>query len=334
MQYAPVVLTLVTTHKCTVSCSSCCFNCSPSRTESMELSDLKEYVDISINSFPSIEVVVLTGGETFLLGLETLADLIKYIKTKYGKITRIVSNGFWAKSAEITRKTLLRLFEVGLDELNLSTGDVHLMHVSLKNILNVIHIHERNDFLKNLSIAVEDHENSKFDYKKMQSILTHLYPDSYKTVILHSPWIELDKKEDNIIHSLETSLSPSQGQGCYSLYNGIQVTPTGQILACCGFAAEYSPLLKMGSIRDNKDNLKVYLEEQYSDYLKMWLMVEGPRAIYTQLTDKYPKENLHDCEICLHLLSNADLLKKIVEIPTDKVKEIILKFHHLIRQMK
>lgn len=334
MQYTPVVLTLVTTHKCTASCSSCCFNCSPSRKESMKLVDLKEYIDISMNSFPSIEVIVLTGGEAFLLGLDTLENLIKYTKTKYGKIVRIVSNGFWAKSIDVTRNILSRLSEAGLDELNLSTGDVHLMHVPLKNILNVIHIHEKNILLKNLSIAVEDHENSKFDHKKMRSILSLLYPKSYKTVILHSPWIELDKREKCIIHSLETSSSPTQGQGCYNLYNGLQVTPTGQILACCGFAAEYSPLLKMGDIKGNKNNLNIYLQEQYSDYLKMWLMVEGPRAIYTQLTNKYPKENLHDCEICLHLLSNAGLLKKIAEIPTDKVKEIIFKFHYLIRQMK
>lgn len=38
----------------------------------MKLVDLKEYIDISMNSFPSIEVIVLTGGEAFLLGLDTL----------------------------------------------------------------------------------------------------------------------------------------------------------------------------------------------------------------------------------------------------------------------
>lgn len=80
MQYTPVVLTLVTTHKCTASCSSCCFNCSPSRKESMKLVDLKEYIDISMNSFPSIEVIVLTGGEAFLLGLDTLENLINIRK--------------------------------------------------------------------------------------------------------------------------------------------------------------------------------------------------------------------------------------------------------------
>lgn len=35
----PSTLTLITTHKCAASCKSCCFCCSPKRTESMSVND-------------------------------------------------------------------------------------------------------------------------------------------------------------------------------------------------------------------------------------------------------------------------------------------------------
>lgn len=328
--YQPKILTLVVTHKCTASCSSCCFGCSPHRLEIMSDQEIKTYIDLSLKEFPSIDVIVFTGGEIFILGLNRIVNILRYIKSKHNKIVRFVSNGFWADSISIAKNNIEILSDAGLDELSISTGDVHLKHVRLQNILNIIYVHENSSLLKNLSIAIEEHPNTKFGKTHLEKILSLLYQSSYKTYIYSSPWILLDNKK-NIIRNIETISSGSKkGFGCRNLYKGLQISPTGQVLACCGFAAEYSPLLKLGSFLEHKDKINSYLQEQYYDFLKLWLFVDGPRLIFQDLTGLTAKDTLHDCEVCLHILSNANLLKKLALQSVEKVKSILFKYYMIV----
>lgn len=59
----PQILTLITTYKCTAACENCCFNCSPQYSRLMSISEIKEYISTCKATFPSIKVVVFTGGE-------------------------------------------------------------------------------------------------------------------------------------------------------------------------------------------------------------------------------------------------------------------------------
>ena len=51
--------------------------------------------------------------------------------------------------------------------------------------------------------------------------------------------------------------------GCNSLFTGIQINPTGQLLACCGFAAEFSEHLKLGHI-DSYSSREQYENNVYN----------------------------------------------------------------------
>ena len=93
----PSTISLLTTYACTAECKNCCFKCNPKIKERLSLNKMKRYIDQCIATYPkSLQVLVLTGGECFLLG----KDLVKVIEhgASKGLIVRIVTNGYWAKS--------------------------------------------------------------------------------------------------------------------------------------------------------------------------------------------------------------------------------------------
>jgi len=90
----------------------------------MSLSEMKNYLDSSLEYYSSsLKMLVLTGGEPFLLG-GSLDDIIEYA-TKKGLKTRVVTNAFWATSFEKSYDRLTKLWNRGLTEINFSTGDEH-----------------------------------------------------------------------------------------------------------------------------------------------------------------------------------------------------------------
>lgn len=76
---------------------------------------LEKFLD-QIPSVPSIQVVVFTGGEA-TLHLDALKKGLFRAKEQ-GKITRVVSNGWWAKSPDHALRFLDDLQQAGLDEIN------------------------------------------------------------------------------------------------------------------------------------------------------------------------------------------------------------------------
>lgn len=75
----PTIISIITTTKCTASCANCCFKCNPENNKRLSLDDMIDYINQSLSYFPTIRVLVLTGGECMLLG----KDLFKIIE--YGR---------------------------------------------------------------------------------------------------------------------------------------------------------------------------------------------------------------------------------------------------------
>ena len=87
---------------------------------------------------------VVTGGEVLSLDIEMVKRILRLAKS-CGLTTRIVTNAFWATTISAASLLMDELVHAGLDEINVSTGDVHQRFVPLKNILNVVRCAERVD---------------------------------------------------------------------------------------------------------------------------------------------------------------------------------------------
>jgi MoaA/NifB/PqqE/SkfB family radical SAM enzyme len=87
----PKILTLVVTYKCSASCNNCCFSCNPDRNEFLSKKDAIEIITESVENFPKLSLLVITGGEPLLQGTEYLTSIIQHAK-KSKLHTRLVTN--------------------------------------------------------------------------------------------------------------------------------------------------------------------------------------------------------------------------------------------------
>lgn len=330
----PTVLSLITTHRCTSSCHSCCFECSPKRRRSMTITEAKEYIDICLEHFSgSIGVLCLTGGEVMLLGIKGVSSILSYSKQK-GLINRIVTNGYWATTLQKANQYISTLCQNGLDEINISTGDEHLKFTPIDNVINIVQAAEENTNISGLAVVIEAGENKIYTKESFVSDLKsrELKYSPPKLMVLSSPWVDLENKhiafgEDEFV-SVD-SVPLCRNEGCSNLFRNIQISPTGQILACCGFASEYSPFLKLGNLVYKRKTLKDVWTESIDNLLYVWLFLDGPKKIveYLENGEKKVRPTLHDCEVCVRLLNSKRYLEKICDLSEAKVLDIFLRFN-------
>lgn len=112
VKISPGLLTIAPTHKCTASCKNCCFGCNPSIEKVLSYKEIVKYIDEAIATYPSIKILVLTGGECFLLQ-DVLIKTIEYAKSK-NLLTRVVTNAYWATTYENAVKRLEPIVRAGL----------------------------------------------------------------------------------------------------------------------------------------------------------------------------------------------------------------------------
>jgi len=244
----------------------------------MSIDDAKNYISKAIKSFETISLVVITGGEPFILGISFLEEIILFSKS-FKLLTRIVSNGFWACSEEKTNKHLVRLKNAGLDELNLSTGDEHQEYVKLESIsraaiesvkLNITTV-----------INVEAHLSSNFTADTLFKIPSFneffsKEENSDKLKIINGLWSDFKKGAKSLEFDKNSlKLIQESKKGCDSIFKIFSVFPDGQMAACCGLTIKKIKELKLGNL--NCYSARFLYELQYMNFINF--MVENRRTI-------------------------------------------------------
>ncbi|WP_288083849.1 radical SAM protein [Xylanibacter rodentium] len=338
LSITPSTLSLITTYKCTSQCADCCFECGPQRKEMLKLQYLINYVDRAINAFPSIGIIVITGGECFLLG-DNLYELVKYINSK--KLScRIVTNGYWAKTRETAFDVLSKLKDAGLNEINFSTGDDHLEFVPIEYIKNGI-IASMSLNIMTL-VNVEYGINRTFDLRNITEdtdIKQYLFPNRKISPlgIVNGLWMPFTKESlQKIEEQLPFNTNKNIGR-CENLFNTLTITPNHRMIACCGLPATYIRYLDLGNARTG--NLKSLYDNQFNDFLKIWLYVEGPYKILLFISEKIGKENVkelslnsHTCFYCACIFSNQIYMEIIKKSYQDVYSIVMFKYFILKRR--
>ena len=329
----PQALTFLTTFRCSAACENCCFQCNPKFKKKMTVVDMKRYLDICCKEYPSIKMVVFSGGECTLLKHD-LIEMISYASAK-GMRTRIVTNGWWAKTYKIGEEIIKEFKKAGLDEINFSTGDEHQKWIPFKNIRNAAVATARMGLL--CAINVETKDGSRFNIdnilKKDKVLYALSIPedkqsDNNKILIEKGLWAPIKKDCKNNI-TYEDSKDSIKFSRCKNLFSIIPINPYGEVLACCGITCESNPYLRLGNI--NREDIKIIYERAFNDVLKLWLFTEGPASIASYILEKKRTANscikpTHACILCREIIANP----KNLEILRDNVNEfssrILLKY--------
>lgn len=297
---------IMATFQCTAECEECCFECSPRLHEKASFDEIKLFID-QISDIPSIKYLVFTGGECFI-NFSLLRDSIKYASSKNLPV-RCVTNSFWATSPEIAMKKISELTKAGLQEINLSTGDDHQKFVSIDNVLYATYAGLENNLT--VAISIETRKNTKF--KKIDLVSHPFYigkiqchPRFNQLKILNAVWVSFHKENKYEYNEMRQPLDIDEG--CDEVYKTISLSPTSEILGCCGLTVLHIPQFHLGKL-DN--NLWETYSQQYRDFLKIWIYVDGPRAIFDFARDHNPNIKdvhlAHKCLYCSLIFNNFEI---------------------------
>ena len=277
----------------------------------------------------------LLGGECTLIGIQKLAKCIKYA-TDRGLRTRIVTNGHWGLTLLKAINILKKLALSGLKEINLSTGDEHASFVPLDRIFNIVVASQEIKEITSVIVSIEDNSSHtlsintikrKFNEFIERENLLHI---NNRVVFISSPWCIFNKVkiyyEESAFENVDNS-SKRQFTGCDNIFTGININCDGQLLCCCGLAAEYSPFLKSGDIKHH-NSIKTLYNGLFNDFLKIWLYTSGPEGIISYLETRQLKENNeHPCIHCLRLLFNVSYIEKMTKLDNSLIHREIFKFN-------
>jgi organic radical activating enzyme len=121
--------------RCNIKCAHCVAADDSPGIEKMELAKALEILrDMAMAGVTGIS---FTAGEPFIY-FNDLLEMVSLCREK-SIYTRIVTNSYWAKTAEKTEHLLSMLRQRGLCQLRLSYSRWHQQHVLRDNVLNAAH---------------------------------------------------------------------------------------------------------------------------------------------------------------------------------------------------
>jgi hypothetical protein len=325
----PEVLTILATYKCTAECENCCFGSNPHLTKRLDLGEICSFIREGA-SYPLCQLVVFSGGECFLLR-EDLVAAIEYASS-LGLRTRCVTNGYWAKSIRHGRARLEALKTAGLNELNVSTGDYHQRWVSQDTVINAACLSVELELDATL-IVVELQKNRRVTRESLvmdPRIATLLAHGDSRFRLIESPWVPMSfgeriEQDDDQLLSRRTLHLRS---GCDSVFKALVVTPERRFGYCCGLTREQIPELNAIWSGDDLDEL---VEAGASDFMKIWLFVDGPERILAWAATKdsrivWEHRYAHRCHSCLALFADSLVRSAIRAHYKERVNDVLMRY--------
>ncbi len=275
---------------------------------------IKRLID-EAHSLGTVEVVVFTGGEPFLLG-EDLYKAVKYAHVRK-LLTRIVTNTFWATSRDKAFYIINRLKDSGLTELNFSCDDFHQEFIPIEHIKWACEAAEETGIpaliaskgLRKSTITpgyLEDYFEGKLTRFQKGQENNKNYVFNYGTTVPVG-WESEKLTEKDLLWPEDADCWK---RPCQSVLKSIVITPQGKLSICCGIGSEEIPETIIGSTHDY--SLLELLIRANNDLIINWLALEGPYGIKTFIEKRasditFRDRYVNNCHLCHDIFSRKDV---------------------------
>ncbi len=323
-------LTFITTNNCTAACTHCIMCCSPGQKYSLSFEKMRSAID-QANEREKLHLVVFTGGEPTLLG-EELYQTMRYCRD-LGIITRMVTNGWWAKTPEKAKEFVEMLRENGLSEINISVDDYHAPYVPFECIKNAWQACKGAGFLS-VVLANSHGINDTLTPETIMQRLNETIPVR-KHDEIEKPFSEEPRGEDGTLYMISDASIQKIGRAAQEIRddNFYQIENEDSLLsrcclvakmpavsydnrlwACCGIQSASEGTLSLGDL--NKESLLDILEKAEDSMMVNAIHYLGPLFLQRFAKEMNPKLSFRDnhcsvCEICEELFSNEEAVKTI-----------------------
>ena len=339
-------LVLSVTYKCPIECKLCGLSCNPRRKERMSLAFMLKTID-EVASYGGVPHVTFTGGEPFLLR-DDLLQAIERAK-HHGMSTRVVTNAYWAKSADKASEIVKRFKDHGLTEINISVDDMHQEHIPIEYVKNAhdacvdhdVFVLLAHKALSTSKVTVEYLEEvfgrELLDLLAERDRIASLPREARKSAELPRAYIYGTHgcipvgpgAEETADSDLDYLYDPKCAERrCDSVLRDIIIGPTGNLHACCGVTMTDIPELNFDGVE--QDGLVETMRRANDDLIVNWLALEGPYGILLYVRKKDPTFELGSkivgsCHLCRELLTNPKVREMLRNLDRDKAMEIIYK---------
>lgn len=318
----PHTLTVLCTYQCTAACRQCCFESSPSVIGKLSAETIKARISEAKREFDTLEMVVFSGGEAFLLK-QDLYDSIAHASALNLR-TRIVSNGSWGKSKANASKVASALQKSKLSEINISTGKDHQEWVPLESVVNAAVALVDADIFTLVTVELDNEQ---------QSCLAAIMSDdrvrdmlrTRKLVVQSNSWMPFHQSAEDRKQSVDLA---DMRNGCDQIFGNMVVTPHDHLSASCGLTLEHIPEMRLG--KNDGTNLGALYRSQADDFLKYWINVDGPRTIIERIlgdrSESLLRDVVHVCQACVLLHKEPEVKAQLTARYHDFVPEVMTRF--------
>ena len=312
-----VELGLMFSQTCNITCRHCGILSSPHNKNKMRLDDARGWI-MEAAHIANIKQINFTGGEPFLFQDE-LADLLQ-LSRSLGFGTRVVTNGFWARTFDSGMRVLSRMKEAGLCELNFSADSFHLEFLPAATLRNALECARQLDYCRIVSFVTNSDKEPLNDFCSLYGIqrcdVRQLIPSEI-IPLLTNPETKREVKSKILVYygqliglgrateyPKDLRWFPVEVQpegGCSEIVNKPVIYPDGDLQACCCAGGKVSPFT-VGNL--HRESLKTLIGRMFNRSHYRFIQTEGPKALFklvAAIRPDLPRDHQYTsvCEMCV-----------------------------------
>ncbi|HUW19843.1 MAG TPA: hypothetical protein VMW16_11125 [Sedimentisphaerales bacterium] len=290
----------VYTYKCLSSCDHCCFECSPTREETLGFEAARKCIIDAAEK--NCKYIGFTGGECLLF----TDDTVRLVReaSSLGLEPGITTNAYWAITTARTRELTELLVDAGLKNIIISADPFHQKFIALDNVHRAI-----DELLRcKVHIQIEMHMNGLRDteFHKMRKEFQK-YLDNNTSVTIrvgHSaPCGRWEKHRYRLPHVCRDKIDVCK------LGFDITIFPNGDVFPCCSgminelIKLEEEPsILWLGNV--HKHPLSEIIECAEMSPILNALRITGPNGLLdiwgsNGIADGIPLRFCGMCDLCI-----------------------------------
>ena len=285
--------------QCNIRCGHCVAANESHGTAKMDFDRAKSIIQEMAGCH--VAGISFTAGEP-LLFFDDVCKLIQLCREN-GIYSRVVTNGYWAKTRERADRIILELMSNGLSQLRLSYSRWHQQHIDRENIVRAVLSCQKNGLDYFISFVTDFSEK---DDSFEQFLRDHHFKFFPEPVIYFGRASEFDRKR------VFTDYRPNLcSMNPY-------LSPELDMFACCDGADRFSKtdFLHLGNLR--KDRVDTLFRKREIDLLYHFIRTMGLTNIASFLGFKARDiVQYRKCELCEELFNseeNLSILRKSAPI--------------------
>lgn len=300
------------------------------------MADITRAIDDAKASFPALQLIVFSGGEAFLLK-DDLFSAIRHAR-KQGLLVRCVTNAFWGKTRGTAERTVAKLIEADISEVNISTGSDHQEYVPFESIENACEALVDAKIVTLLTVEKDSPQTNCLERARSSNRLKRLLQEKPRWFTIQcNSWMPF---HHGYVERGTASGLESLNDGCNQVFSNLVVTPYAKLAACCGLTFEHIPEMTLGDLTATP--MVDLFDAALTDFLKVWIHIDGPGTILRKLFGNDINEELQDirhiCQACailhLHPKVRLELKARYLEFVPDVMARFSLKLEIRLKEQQ